>query len=245
MSQANGDGEAVPVSGFRSSDPEALRALAHPLRLELLDLLDEVGEATATLAAERTSQTVANCSFHLRTLAKYGLVEACEQRGKEKPWRLTHRNRDLRPDPDDHDSVRAAGALGGLTVLRESERAAAYLRSMDAAEPELVSASAVITSHFWATPAELIELSEKINALINDFSDRAGDDDLRPEGARTARFLAAIYPEPHGGAQIAGLPARREADGGAAGSPEGALESASAGSGVADSMGEQSERPSA
>src|SRR5687767_497769 len=69
------------------SDPERMRALAHPLRLALLQYLDDVGEATATQCARHTGESVANCSFHLRLLARYGFVEPAEQRGRERPWR--------------------------------------------------------------------------------------------------------------------------------------------------------------
>src|SRR5690606_31380155 len=83
------------------SDPGRIRALAHPLRLELLDHLRDVGEATATECAAQVGESVASCSFHLRMLAKYGFLERAERRGKEKPWRVVGEGSSLqsRPDP--------------------------------------------------------------------------------------------------------------------------------------------------
>src|SRR5436309_138158 len=58
------------------TDPKAMRALAHPLRIELLRLLRE--PRTATECAEALGESPQSCSYHLRTLAKYGFVERAE-----------------------------------------------------------------------------------------------------------------------------------------------------------------------
>src|SRR5919108_2121595 len=70
------------------TDPRALRALAHPIRLALLGALRREGPLTATQAGALVGESAASCSFHLRQLAKYGLVEeAGGGRGRERPWR--------------------------------------------------------------------------------------------------------------------------------------------------------------
>src|ERR671922_2256981 len=72
----------------RLSDPRALRALAHPLRLALLDRLMSFGEQTAAQCATAVGSTASNCSYHLRALARVGLVERGESAdGRERPWR--------------------------------------------------------------------------------------------------------------------------------------------------------------
>src|SRR5690606_30942861 len=63
----------------RLDDPARLRALAHPIRLRLIEELGDLGEATATDCARRVGESVASCSFHLRQLEKYGYVERAEQ----------------------------------------------------------------------------------------------------------------------------------------------------------------------
>ena len=60
---------------IRLTEATSLRAYAHPLRLRLIGLLRAEGPMTATQAAARLGDTVPNCSFHLRQLAKYGLAE--------------------------------------------------------------------------------------------------------------------------------------------------------------------------
>lgn len=77
-----------------------MRALAHPTRLQIRELLDECGPLTATELAHRTGQSPANCSFHLRTLAKYGFIEeASGGRGRTRPWRI-------RAQHEEHSSAR-------------------------------------------------------------------------------------------------------------------------------------------
>ena len=66
-----------------------MRALAHPLKWALMDVLLVEGSATSTRCAELVGDTQANCSFHLRQLARYGLVEEAPSTSKrERPWRL-------------------------------------------------------------------------------------------------------------------------------------------------------------
>src|SRR5690606_35097379 len=96
-----------PESATTISDPARIRALAHPTRLKLLEILGGVEDATATECAPLVGESVASCSFHLRMLAKYGYVEPAERRGREKPWRLVTRRRDLRPDPEVDGSLPA------------------------------------------------------------------------------------------------------------------------------------------
>jgi DNA-binding transcriptional ArsR family regulator len=67
----------------------ALRALAHPIRLALLEVLESYGPMTATQAAERLGEKTVTCSFHFRQLAKYGLVEEVpDRKGRARPWRI-------------------------------------------------------------------------------------------------------------------------------------------------------------
>src|SRR5262245_58937004 len=78
------------------TDPKAMRALAHPVRMALLELLGVAGTITATQASEVLGESPANCAFHLRTLAKYGFVkEAGGGRGRERPWTYTRRTSNI------------------------------------------------------------------------------------------------------------------------------------------------------
>ena len=180
---------------IRTSDPERIRALAHPVRLDLLDLLDELGEATATQCAERLGETVANCSFHLRTLAAAGYIEPAPRRGRERPWRSASGGRISEPDFDDPASHRAVGELVGLTVLRESERIRGFIQSSGRPPAEWEDTVAVTSASFWATPDELRTLIRGLQQLVAPFEGRAQDPSRRPSGARHARLFAAVNPD--------------------------------------------------
>jgi len=177
------------------SDPERVRALAHPIRLALLDLLELGEERTATQCAEAIGESVASCSFHLRILAKYGFIELGERRGREKPWRAVNRRRTATPDFGDPASVRAVGALAELTLLRETERIAAFLANLHRLPEEYREAVGLLKSTFWATPEELTELSRELQEVTDRFADRWERPDLRPDGARLATLFAALNPE--------------------------------------------------
>src|SRR4029077_15021025 len=85
-----GDEKARGRTVTRLTDPRALRAYAHPVRMALMGLLRTEGPLTATRGAQLLGESSGTCSFHLRQLAKYGLVEeAGGGTGREKPWRAT------------------------------------------------------------------------------------------------------------------------------------------------------------
>ena len=72
------------------ADPRELRALAHPLRLALLDHLTSFGEQTAARCAEAIGSTTSNCRYHLRALGRAGFVERADSADRrERPWRAT------------------------------------------------------------------------------------------------------------------------------------------------------------
>ena len=73
------------------TDPRAMRAVAHPVRIALLEVLGTEGPLTATQAGELIGESPTTCSFHLRQLAKYGFIEeVAGVAGRKRPWRLVH-----------------------------------------------------------------------------------------------------------------------------------------------------------
>ncbi len=62
---------------------------AHPVRAALLELIRREGVVTATDAARELGGSTGLYSFHLRQLARYGVIEeAPAPRGRVRPWRL-------------------------------------------------------------------------------------------------------------------------------------------------------------
>src|SRR5690348_18390409 len=76
------------------SDPRAIRALAHPARLAILEALFPGDELTATECAALTGLSPSATSYHLKALEKWGIVESGHARadGRDRPWRATGRS---------------------------------------------------------------------------------------------------------------------------------------------------------
>ncbi len=177
------------------TDPARIRALAHPVRLDLLSVIDDRGEATATQCAETLGETVANCSFHLRTLATAGFIEPAPARGREKPWRSTSRGRTFEPDLADPSSRLALSEMAGLSMGREVERVRRFLERSGTPPQGWEDTAVVAQSAFYATADELRELTAAVVGLTEKFRDRKQDPSLRPPGARLARLFATVNPD--------------------------------------------------
>lgn len=180
------------------SNPERIRALAHPVRLALLDHLETVEDATATQCAEAVGESVASCSFHLHQLARYGFIEPAPRRGRERPWRTTVRQGyDVRPSEAAPGSRRAVAELAALQVLRQADRIRTFLDSLPSETEEWVQASTITSSTFWATAEETARLSEHLQTVAGEwFGGRNADPSARPEGAREVVLFAAVNPQP-------------------------------------------------
>ncbi len=179
------------------TDPKALRALAHPLRWKLLEVIGREGAATATLCAQETGESVANCSYHLNMLAKYDYVEQAEGgRGREKPWRLVSQSQGWSDVGADPETALAAQAASGafldhaLTQIRERQLTAAM-------EPEdWRDVVGVDNSNDFMTPAEVEELREAIRTIMNQYRERRTKPELRPAGARSVNVFLSTSVAP-------------------------------------------------
>jgi DNA-binding transcriptional ArsR family regulator len=176
------------------SSPQRIRALSHPLRLELMDVLGD-GPATATQCAAQTGESVASCSFHLRMLAKYGYIEPAPRRGREKPWQLTSSTQEIRPDVNDPDSLRAVEAMAGVYVDREVEHIHRWLAQATTEQPDWIHGSSVTGASIWVTVEEMDELSKTVQKLTERFATRRSDPNERPAGARAVRVFTAVHPD--------------------------------------------------
>lgn len=173
------------------TDPRELRALAHPIRFALIDLLSE-GPLTASQCAEQLGESPANCSYHLRQLARYGHVHPAEGgRGRERPWRV--REEGIRWD-EDSPAGRAAGRVLAETVDEfrfDSWRR--YRSGVDAEPAEWRDAALSTDVLAWMTPDELREVTQRIYDIFGEYDQRDDDASARPDGARLVRFFAYAY----------------------------------------------------
>src|SRR5690348_310959 len=100
------------------SDAAAIKALTHPARLAVLDALFAGRELTATECAEIAGVSPSAMSYHLRALAKAGIVVPAEPSadGRRRPWRAAGTSLKLKLDDSDA-ATRAAGQEFAGTVL--------------------------------------------------------------------------------------------------------------------------------
>ncbi|TKA10810.1 winged helix-turn-helix domain-containing protein [Actinacidiphila oryziradicis] len=178
----------------RLTDPRALRAYAHPTRMALVGLLRREGPFTATRAAVLTGESVASCSYHLRMLAKYGLVEEAEGgRGREKPWRATARYTDWPGYSDDPAVAEAANALTLAVAERWFEQMTHAVEERGNLPQEWQEAEQYGDDMLYLTAGELKELGEKVTELLEPYTGRLGDPSRRPEGARLVTLLRIAF----------------------------------------------------
>jgi len=178
------------------TDPREMRALAHPVRLALLEALADAGRPlTATEAAEVVGESPSSCSFHLRQLARYGFVEEAEGgTGRRRPWRLAHVGLRFTDQGQDRETAVAATALERTMRHRHLARAERVLDTRAALEPEWRAVTGSDQFLLYATPEEVKELNDELIALLTRHQDRIADASLRPPGARPVEILALTYP---------------------------------------------------
>jgi DNA-binding transcriptional ArsR family regulator len=150
------------------TDPEVLEALAHPVRLDVLSYLMAEGPATASACARAVGDTPSNCSYHLRTMARHGLVEpAGSTDRRERPWQATITGFavDDAVDPDTAEG-RGAAAVMSASLALEQGRLRDYLGHRDRVSPDWRSADLHSAYTLRVTPAQLRRLGEQLDALI-------------------------------------------------------------------------------
>jgi DNA-binding transcriptional ArsR family regulator len=170
----------------------AIRALAHPLRLDLLELLGVAGPTTAAQCGRVLGAPQANCSFHLRQLAKYGFVEDAGPGSdrRERRWQVTATNLRL-PQSD-----AVTRELGTVYLQRAMQEILDYAERAEDESPDWRDKGAGMAAGIaLVSAAEYTELAEQWKALLKPYFDRAGGGGLQPQqGLRYVRYLMAGTP---------------------------------------------------
>ena len=182
----------------RIDDPRLLRALAHPVRLSLLDRLMSFGDQTAAGCAAAVGSTPANCSYHLRALGRAGLVErAPSGDGRERPWRAVHTG--LSFGAGDGESPAAADAaltLHEMTLAR-GEELTRLAHARHARQPEAWRAAEEYQEYaLHVSAAELATLTASIDRLVRPYIAMTREDP--PADARAARLRLLAFRDPRG-----------------------------------------------
>jgi predicted transcriptional regulator len=179
------------------TDPKAMRAVAHPTRLALLEALAVREPLTATEASEIVGESPTNCAFHLRTLAKYGFVEEAEGgAGRRRPWRRKHigfrldANAEGAADPEARLAADVLVEVLEENWIRRIRRATARRASVPR---EWRKATGSSSSVLFMTPQEGERLQDDLIALLMRYEDRMQDPSLRPEGSVPVEMITFTH----------------------------------------------------
>jgi DNA-binding transcriptional ArsR family regulator len=157
------------------TDIRALRTLADPVRYRILGHLMAVGAQTASQCAAVVGESASNCSYHLRELARYGLVErdpSIATDGRERRWRPTATGFSYGvPDGEPSDPVAtiANRQLLHAGVDDEASLAHAAVERHDELPPDWQGAETMATYGLLVDPAELTALTAAVDALIRPY----------------------------------------------------------------------------
>ena len=177
------------------TDPRALRALAHPTRMKLVGLLRRHGPLTATQAGALLGEVPASASFHLRQLAKYGLVEeAPGGKGRERPWQATARFTSWSGVGGGPQMQAAAQLLSNVVADRYHEQVVEWLEQRADEPREWQEAADLSDVMLYLTAEELEELRRRLMAQIEPYLDRLADPQLRPAGSRMVTVIQLAFP---------------------------------------------------
>jgi DNA-binding transcriptional ArsR family regulator len=156
-------------------DPRVLRALAHPARLAIIDALGTGRTGTATQFAEVVGLSPSATSYHLRALAKYGLVEEAPSRGdgRERVWQRRPGTAGVAFDAgkDDSPELWAAGRLLIDAVLaRDDALARRWAETADSDDEEWSHAARITKSHVLVTAEELEKINHAVEELLKPYT---------------------------------------------------------------------------
>lgn len=171
-----------------------MRAVAHPTRLALLELMHREREMTATRAAELLDESPGNMSWHLQTLAKYGFIEEAEGgKGRSRPWRIVAERNRFSADPEDPGAVAANDQLTVLMLDRAATQQREWFARRHTYSQEWQDAAFLTNSLQYLTAAELAQATEEIVEIVSRYSERS-DPALRPADALPVRLTALGHP---------------------------------------------------
>jgi predicted ArsR family transcriptional regulator len=201
MADADQEDRFIDQAGIRSRelhDPRSMRALAHPRRLDLLELLFREGPLTATECGERLGDSPASCSYHLRQLARYGFVEEADGgTGRQRPWRTVKAGLTLRSDLEPMSAAQQAASrlLEDVIDDRRAAKLAAWHRHRDRAPAAWREVAGESDFGFWATPAEVAEINERLLQVLAPYQQRMFDSQ-RPDTPDTELVTYLVYAFP-------------------------------------------------
>ncbi|MEU6347862.1 helix-turn-helix domain-containing protein [Streptomyces sp. NPDC047072] len=178
------------------TDPKAMRALAHPVRLAILERLQRYGPATATQLSPYVGATPSVASWHLRHLEGFGLVRDAVDGGTDRRarrWEAVARGFRFEV-PEDEDGRAAARLLAGEMFARTADLPLRWLSEAESSlEQEWVARAVANNTRVVVSADELAALKDAMEELLAPYVTR--DAAERPPDSRGVRVLLYALPE--------------------------------------------------
>ncbi len=177
------------------TDPRVMRAMAHPARIEIMEHLASTGAVvTATEMAAMVGLSPSATSYHLRELAKYGLVEQAPSRGdaRERVWRSTSSGWNLEGDVEEPGVRDAEQALVDVYLSRDFARLRNWFARQHSEPKEWREASTIMGQMLLITADELRRVNEAVRDVLAPYQRRErmanAPEDARPVAVHYATF---------------------------------------------------------
>jgi DNA-binding transcriptional ArsR family regulator len=158
---------------------DELRALAHPLRVRILVLLSKLSETpendgvvTSTLLARELGESTGATSYHLRQLAKFGLIQEVPDYGnaRDRGWRATARHVSVAPDAQASPEHRAAQAEVYRHIVElDDQITSTFVRAIDEHPVEWRDAWRISNAFLHVRPDEVREVHRRIQELLSEY----------------------------------------------------------------------------
>jgi DNA-binding MarR family transcriptional regulator len=178
------------------SDIDALKALAHPLRQQLLTWLQRHGAATSADLATEFGADRGATSYHLRQLARFGFIDEDTDRssGRRKYWRAVPQDIRLPRRPAEPEIAAAADEVGRQWMERADRDLTAYLTAREAFG-EFATAAMHSFGGTMLTAEELAQFGEEYIAFLNRWYREPG---RAASGSRHISVVFHAFPTPDG-----------------------------------------------
>jgi DNA-binding transcriptional ArsR family regulator len=182
----------------RYDDPRILRAIAHPTRNRVLHELTAVGPLRAADVAARLDIPANQASFHLRQLAKYGLIEEAPEASSDRrdrvwqavdPHGLTFSTREMARQP---------GGPAAVKVFRRSAEAHAHelVASAYREQPEGEATGSSISEYtILLDPDRARRLDAELQEVLQRYVS-SGREDSQDPSLRSWSYFAMLQPLP-------------------------------------------------
>lgn len=165
----------------RILDPDALKAVAHPLRYRLLETLIELGPSTASALGRIVGENSGSTSYHLRKLAAHGFIAEEPElgTGRDRYWRVVEGGWSLEGfDMLQREDTREAATFLLDKVTRDRiERVHRWHAEGPLWGKAWVEATTETTSRLRLTRTQLAALRDEVYELLERYrAQQVGDD---------------------------------------------------------------------